>query len=99
MLKFALGINSQLATFVLLTGLCGTHHTFYHELRVAFIHAAAHLDRSSFCCLSNFESKEFRVAETTDSFMSSCCLVNPGATLHTSGGAPSCTRIKTRLQV
>ena len=22
--------------------------------------------------------------------MSSCCLVDPGATLHTSGGAPSC---------
>ena len=47
---------------------CGTHHTFCNELRVNFIHAAAHLDRSSFCCLSNFESLEFLVAETTEGF-------------------------------
>ena len=28
----------------------------------------AHLDRSTFCCLSNFASMEFRVAETIDAF-------------------------------
>ena len=54
--------------FFFLLFLCFTHHTFYSERRVDFIHAAAHLDRSKFCCLSNFESMEFRVAATIDVF-------------------------------
>ena len=80
--------------------LCGTHHTFFFELRVDFIHAAAQLDRSSFCCLSNFEIMEFRVTETTGVLcrLAVWCAVDPGATLHTSGGAPTCTRRTTRLK-
>ena len=58
--------------------LCGTHHTFHNGLRDYFNHAAAYLDRSSFCCLSKFEAMEFRVAVTTDDFVSSCCVVNAG---------------------
>ena len=64
--------------------LFGTHHMFFFELRVDFIHAAAQLDRSSFCCLSNFEIMEFRVTETTGGFMSSCCLVCGGSQCNSS---------------
>ena len=82
--------NFVILFFSFLPVLCGTHHTFYNELRVDFIHAAAHFDRSSFCCLM-----EFRVAETTDGFYVVLLFAVrwiPVQLFHTSGEAPSCTR-------
>ena len=81
--------------------LSGTHHSFYGVLRVDLFHTAAHLGRSSFVARRILNRLSFLVAKTTDGFFCRllvCCLVNPGATLHTSHGASSCTRGATRLQ-
>ena len=72
--------------FAFLPVLCGTHHTFYNELRVDFIHAAAHLDRSSFvaCRIWNRWSLVWRRRLTVLCRLAVCCLVDHDATLHTS---------------
>ena len=64
--------------FAFLPVFCGTRHTFYSELRVDFIHAAAHPDRPSLvaCRILNRWSFVWRKRLTV--FMSSCCLANPG---------------------